>query len=153
MGNSCNKDLGTDNHTVKDNDESLARFEAFLSFLIDRKNKKAVIGASKHAAVAGGGAIIGGIVAGPPGAFVGASIGNVVGFMSSDHYDGIVVLKEMDDKEKRAFMIKVISLMSARIGTESILNVQSMVEHLCILWKDEAFRKEINEAIALFHKK
>lgn len=82
--------------------------------------KKTSKGIFKQMAWAAGGACVGGVVAGPPGALVGSIAGSVIGYCKSDEYSSMVkVLKNLTDSEKQELVKKVQELVGST-GLEAL---------------------------------
>ncbi|KAJ8304494.1 hypothetical protein KUTeg_018077 [Tegillarca granosa] len=82
--------------------------------------KQSAKGIFKQMAWAAGGACVGGVVGGPPGALFGTLAGGVIGFCLSDPYKAtITVLKEMSEKDKKRLVEEVQKLVGAN-GIEAL---------------------------------
>ncbi|ESO82729.1 hypothetical protein LOTGIDRAFT_155746 [Lottia gigantea] len=79
--------------------------------------KKTARGIATQLCWAGGGTVVGGIVAGPPGAMVGGIVGSVVGYCRVDPYQSLVrTLKNLSKRERAELVAKVQEL----VGSTSI---------------------------------
>jgi len=64
--------------------------------------RKAAQNSLKQGALAGGAAVAGGLIAGPPGGLIGGILGSIAGFFVADEYDGVVQqMLNMNDTDKK----------------------------------------------------
>ncbi|XP_016403579.1 protein C19orf12 homolog [Sinocyclocheilus rhinocerous] len=78
-----------------------------------RQIKAAVQNSAKGAAVAGGGAFVGGLLGGPPGLFIGSALGGAVGWwMTSDKFHPLhQIIMEMPRQQKTKLYSEVMAVL------------------------------------------
>ena len=70
-------------------DREEMEYHELMEFLTENQDmRKAAQGSLQQSLYAGGGAMAGGLLLGPPGGLVGGIVGSVVGFFQSSDYDG-----------------------------------------------------------------
>ncbi|CAI2357343.1 unnamed protein product [Caenorhabditis sp. 36 PRJEB53466] len=93
-------------------EDSLQYFNEMLAHVESNHTfKKMVTGVAIQTAYTATGAVIGGVVLGPPGALVGSIGGAVVGYCRVEKYPNLYkVLKELNDDQKKALVQSVIAV-------------------------------------------
>jgi len=81
----------------------------FMRFLMENQGmRKTAKSALKQSLFAGGGALAGSLLAGPPGGLVGGLVGSVIGYIKADDYDGVVLhLSKLNAQQQRFLMTEV----------------------------------------------
>ncbi|XP_077085460.1 protein C19orf12 homolog isoform X2 [Siphateles boraxobius] len=79
----------------------------------NRKIKAAVQNSAKGAATAGGGALLGGLLGGPPGIFIGGALGGAVGWwMTNDKFQPLhQIIMEMPPQQKNKLYSEVMAVL------------------------------------------
>uniref|UniRef100_A0A914WXP1 Uncharacterized protein n=1 Tax=Plectus sambesii TaxID=2011161 RepID=A0A914WXP1_9BILA len=105
---------------------SLVYFYKVLDILgQSREMKQTVIGIAKQTGYTASGAAVGGLVAGPAGAFVGAIFGAWAGYMNADEYQSLLsVIQGLSDDEKYRLQQKI----QALVGSVSIEQFVSWIQ-------------------------
>ena len=68
-----------------------------------------------------GGTMLGGVLAGPPGALIGGVAGSLIGYMTADEYQSMLkVMRNLSDKDKEKIAKKVQELVGS-VGIEELV--------------------------------
>ena len=79
------------------------------------------LGIFKQTAYGAGGTVVGGVLAGPPGALIGGLAGSLIGYMAADEYKSMLkVMRNLDDKDKEKIVKKVQELVGS-VGIEDLV--------------------------------
>jgi len=126
---------------------SKENFSELLDFLTHSKEMRQTSRSSmKQAAWAGSGALLGGMLLGPPGGMVGGIVGSIVGYVQADPYDGaLVALCQLEEDQRKELMKRVAQvLLAAGATTQQLTSSTSLFrETLSRMMEDRKVRDQV----------
>lgn len=111
-------DYGSNEDTIPNMEEN---YGTLMEFLTDNPEmKKAAVHSLRQGLMAGGGAVVGGLILGPVGGLVGGIAGSLVGYFQAPNYEGMVQnIRHLEKSRQDQLMsqVKVVLLAAGATAT------------------------------------
>ena len=130
-------DYGSNDEAIPNMDEN---YGTLMEFLTDNPEmKKAAVHSLRQGLMAGGGAVVGGLILGPVGGLVGGIAGSLMGYLQSPNYEGMVQnIRHLEQSRQEHLLSQVKVVLMAAGATATSLQSTDQFKQVLVQYATQA---------------